>query len=114
MGMGTKISWILILILVGYIVLIGIRLVKIYINDYHLRGIVKKQTLMFVGSDIDLINKIVKKAKKSNIPIERDDISLIKREKEYAIFRINYSRILDGIFFKHKVNFDYQLEARLY
>jgi len=114
MGTGTKIGWLLTFILLGYLILIGVRVAKIYINDYHLRGIVKKQTLMFVGSDIDLINRIVKKARKSNIPIKRDEIFLIRKEEEYAIFRINYSRILDGIVFKYKINFDYQLKARLY
>lgn len=114
MGTGTKIGWIFILALIGYLILVGVRVAKIYINDYYLRGIIKKETIIYFGSNSDLINRIVTKANQSNIPIERKEISLLRKEKEYAFFRINYSRILDGIIFKYKINFNYQFKARLY
>ncbi len=114
MGKGVKIGWFIIFVFLGYLILIGIRLAKIYINDYHLREIIKKETIMYVGESSKLISRIVKKAKNSNIPIEKEAISIIRRKEEHAVFHIEYGRSLDGIFFKHKINFDYQLKARLF
>lgn len=114
MGGLNKIGWLFIFILIGYLIFVGIRVAKIYINDYHLREIIKKETIVFFSSDTDLIRRIVKRARNSNIPIEKNEIYLIKKEDEYAFFRVSYSRVLDALLFKHKINFDYEIKARLY
>ncbi|MCP2520087.1 hypothetical protein NLC26_01100 [Candidatus Aminicenantes bacterium AC-708-M15] len=114
MGTGTKIGWLFILALIGYLIFVGIRVAKIYIDDYHLRGVIKKETIIYFGSDSDLINRIVTRANQINIPIKRKEISIIRKEEDYAFFRINYSRILDGLIFEYEINFNYQLKARLY
>jgi hypothetical protein len=111
---GVTIGWIIIFILLIYVVIVGIRLAKIYINDFHLRGIIKQESRYFIGKDRDLIKKIVKKASSSNIVIGKENLSVIEMNDTHVIFRVSYSRVLDGIFFKYNWNMDYDYEVRTF
>ncbi len=109
---SVTIGWFIIFILLIYGVIVGIRLAKIYINDYHLRGIIKQETRFSYVSETELVKKIIRKAQRSNIPLEKNDLSIVEKNDNRVVFRVVYSRLLDGIFFKYDWNFDYLLQVK--
>ncbi|MFQ6081738.1 MAG: hypothetical protein ACE5WD_00070 [Candidatus Aminicenantia bacterium] len=111
---GVAFSWLIIFLIIIYTILVGIRLAKIYINDYHLRGIIKQQSKFYGRDEVRFINRVINKAKEYNIPLERKNILIIDRARAEMTVRVVYSSELDGIFFKYPWKFDYQLKTRLY
>jgi hypothetical protein len=89
----TFISWLVILSVAGFLVLVGIKVAPVYLENYSVKSIlesVKHEPFAARKSVRELKSMILKRLDINNIrTLTRDDIS-IKREKSKTIIRIAY------------------------
>jgi hypothetical protein len=89
----TFISWLVILSVAGFFVLVGIKVAPVYIENFAVKSIlesVQNEPFAARKSMRELKNLVLKRLDINNIrTLTRDDIS-IKREKSKTIIRIAY------------------------